>query len=51
MKATKKDLLAQGLLRGRLDVSEVKARLEAAAALAAQSTAGTIPSWQHQFHR
>ena len=33
MKAAKKDLLTQGLLRNRLDVSEVKARLEAAAGL------------------
>lgn len=49
MKATKKDLLTQGLLRGRLDVNEVKARLEAAAALAAQSTAGTIPLGSTSF--
>lgn len=48
MKVTKKDLLAQGLLRNRLDVNEVKARLEAAAALTAQSTSSafglSIPS-------
>ena len=43
MKATKKDLLAQGLLRSRLDVSEVKARLEAAVALTAQNTVSALP--------